>query len=118
MTDREFKKHMQDLIKVFGTSEYENRMQYIYEIVSDLPENYFAWIIKHFILTKSVKYPPLPEEFREAAELQRKHIREKDSQKEVFKIAELEPTGEALTDILSKFGASNLYEVIKKNPKI
>lgn len=114
MTKQQFMTHMQNLLKVFGRTEYENRMEVIYELVADLPEANFAWIVKHFTLTKSVKYPPLPEEFREAAQLQRKHIRENVFQKEIRQNDEPESGGVVLKQFLEKLGAKSPTEALEK----
>lgn len=113
MTKDEFKKHMDSITAVFGEAEYKARMPVIYELVCDLPASNFAWICKHFLLTKSVKYPPLPEEFREAAAGQRKIIT--NGQREHRRIVDMPvPSGEALESTLKKLGVPSLSEAIRK----
>jgi hypothetical protein len=114
MNNAEFKKQMDSLIEVFGPAEYQKRMPIIYELVSDLPEKNFAWIVKHFILTKSIKYPPLPEEFREAAAQQRKRIREDSFKKEFRENDEPESGGVVLKQFLERLGAKNAIEAMQK----
>ncbi len=108
---------MEALVKIFGPTEYKDRMGLIFTEVQDLPERHFAWICKHFSMTKSVKYPPLPEEFREAANLQRKHINEGMVSKRVSEELPI-PSGEALDGVFKKLGVTNLSEAIKHREKI
>ncbi len=113
MTQDAFMKHMQDIIKIFGAKEYENRMPLIYETVSDLPEKNFAWICKHFCMTVPVKYPPLPTHFEEAAIEQRKKLSDGYGyKKESYDVPM--PAGDALNDVLKRLGVANLTEAIKR----
>lgn len=117
MTLQFFQQEMKTLIEDFGPTEFTNhKMKMIWEFCFDLPERSFAYIIKHFIETRSVKYPPLPTHFREAALEQKKILlRENvnwDKSNEEITTAQ---AGEALNSYLTKIGAGSILEAIDKS---
>ena len=110
-----FKTQMQLLTADFGPEEYTNgRIALIWETCNDLPDSSFAKIIRHFRMTKSVKYPPLPQHFFEEAINQRKLL---NSQKR--NIISIEgnqspdqPT-RSLNEILGEMGFNSLAEAVR-----
>ncbi len=75
MTKDFFKNQILILTRNFGATEYTpDRIALIWSICNDLDDKAFERVIKFFLETKSVRYPPVPAEFREAAVLQRKLI--------------------------------------------
>ncbi len=84
MTKACFVAQMSLLTRNFGTSEYtEERAALIWSICKDLNDKAFENIIKFFLETKSVRYPPVPSEFREAAYLQRKQANSIEPKKQL-----------------------------------
>lgn len=64
----EFDEGMQDILSTFGMNEYsKKRIELIKSHTKDLMPGEFKKIVKHFLETKSVKYPPLPNDFLEQA---------------------------------------------------
>lgn len=112
MTQDFFNKQMQFIIDDFGPAEYPtHKMRIIWEQCGDLPPKNFAWIVQHFLRSRSVKYPPLPDHFIEAAIEQRKHLREPKPQLRTAN--ELEPVGRPLNEILADMGANNVIEAMQ-----
>ena len=116
MTNEFFKLQMNIIMSDFGREEYTaNRMQIIWEHCQDLPNSSFERIVKHFCATKSVKYPPLPTHFHEEALNQRKILNNSGDRKSRNHEGELtHSSGEALSDILKKYGVVSLADVIRK----
>lgn len=75
MTRKFFEEQMSIIASNFGSTEYtKDRVAIIFEIVKDLPDENFKKIVRFFLETKSVKWPPLPSDFREAYYAQKKII--------------------------------------------
>lgn len=111
MTPDFFNRQMKIIIEDFGPAEYTtHKMRIIWEHCGDLPDKNFAWIVQHFLRSRSVKYPPLPDHFIEAAIEQRKFLRE--SKPQLRTVNELEPASRPLKDILAEMGASNVIEAM------
>lgn len=114
MTKQFFQEKMKIIFADFGQTEYTpNRLQIIWEHCQDLPERSFAWIVTHFCRSKSVKYPPLPDHFIEAAMEQRKHLQGGTGTSRPAESLP-QPSGEALDNVLKKLGVLNLTEAIKR----
>lgn len=115
MTKEFFHQQMKIIIENFKPDEYTpGRVAIIWEDCKDLPEKSFAWIVKHFLRTKSVKYPPLPEDFIIAATEQRKLVNDGWKKQPEFSDAPA-PSGEALDQVLKRLGVPNLLEAVKKS---
>lgn len=75
MTEKEFSDAMKPILQDFGPLQYPpNRMKLIFDICKDLPEINFKAVVTFFLETKPIQYPPLPNDFRDAANTQRKHL--------------------------------------------
>lgn len=117
MTEEFFRKQMQIIINDFGNAEYTpNRVNLIWNHCKDLPDNNFSWIVKHFCLTKPVKYPPVPNDFIEEANKQRMLIHGGTSgpKSDIF---DLKPPSDALDKILKGMGVISLTEAIEKRKR-
>ena len=116
MTPQFFQNQLKILMEDFGPDEYtKNKTQMIWEFCHELPEKNFAFVIRHFIETRSVKYPPLPTHFREAALEQKKILRGESIHSKIEETGTIEQAGEALQGYLSKIGAGRILEAIEKN---
>ncbi len=114
MTEEFFRKQMQIIINDFGNNEYTpNRVNLIWSHCKDLPEDNFARIVKHFCLTKPVKYPPLPNDFIEEANRQRNLINS-EIKRPISWDDGLTRSDDALEKVLKGMGASNLSEAVQK----
>lgn len=115
MTKGWFAAQMDILCAIFGTAEYsEHRRTLIWNECSDLSEEQFAKIIKHFCYVKNVKYPPLPSDFKESAIKQRQIEFNKTCEMaaQSFNKVTKEQSGEYLKSLLDRLGCKNLDEVI------
>jgi len=117
MNRQEFEKAMGPIFENFGNGEYTPmRVKIIWDNCGDLPRRNFEWIVAHFLRSRSLKYPPLPDHFIEAAIEQRKVLSERRfNQPEPTK--GLQPTGQWLEKEFNKFGVTNLSDLLKKFPK-
>lgn len=95
------------LTRNFGVAEYTaDRTALIWSIVNDLPVVGFNQIIKFFLETKPIKYPPLPAEFREQAVIIRKAYLKKSEQPKQLEHSTTRPTevSKMVEDFLHKLG--------------
>lgn len=117
MTREFFVEQMKLIVADFGADEYTpHRMSLIWDHCKDLTDRSFAWIVRHFCETKSVKYPPLPTHFAEAALEQHKILRQTFGEKKVVRAAdEPERTGVVLYEFLERTGARTVWEGIQKS---
>lgn len=106
MTKQVFEQQITLLTRNFGTAEYtKDRIALIWSICSDLPDDGFKTIIRFFLETKSVKYPPVPSEFREQAVIIKKSIIKKiEPQKQLEHGQRSESTSKLVTEFLHKLG--------------
>lgn len=117
MTLQFYQQQMKILIEDFGPTEFTvHKTKMIWESCYDLPNENFAKIVKHFIKTKSNKYPPLPIHFEECAIEQRKTLNGEHrllthSNDEKTTI---EQAGIALNEYLTKIGATSIMHAIEK----
>lgn len=118
MSPQFFENQMKILIADFGPAEYTTmKTKIIWEFCHHLPERNFAYIIRHFLETKSVKYPPLPTHFREAAMEQEKIIRGEASFQKINQAEEIsmEHAAEGMRSYLKSIGAESIIDAIQKN---
>lgn len=114
MTRQEFAIEMRKLIEVFGPDEYPKaRMDDIFEDVQDLSAKWFAGLVKQFRKDKPIKYPPLPNEFNTAAQIERKR-RQEYASNDVAQAAEDHRGPEAMQRICEQFGVNSMTEAIGK----
>jgi len=110
-----FQSQMKIIVEDFGKEEYtKSKTQMIWDYCRDLPDRSFAYIVRHFIETKSVKYPPLPTHFKEAALEQKKILRGESVHSKIDESGTVEQAGEALQGYLSKIGATSILDAIGK----
>jgi hypothetical protein len=115
MTKPFFEKQLGLLIIDFGQAEYTpSRVNLIWEYCKDLPEYNFQRIIKHFLDTRPIKYPPLPTHFQEAALEQQKLLELQGIGNSKFsKPGEYSNT--PIKDIMKKLGGESAVEVLEKH---
>jgi hypothetical protein len=116
MTDRFFEKQMGILWDVFSKTEYPPvRVEMIWKNCKDLPDVNFENIIKFFISTKPIKFPPLPNDFIEEANRQRAMLINGSNSRNGWRseIDNLQPAGEVLQDILKQNNVTSITEIIK-----
>lgn len=116
MTQSFFNQQMKLIIDTFGPVEYPPpKKQAIWDECKDLPDHAFAKIVKHFIWTKPVKYPPLPTHFFEEAIGQRKLLNQKqEAPRETTPTKEPEDSAAVLKRVLERMGASSIQDAINK----
>lgn len=118
LTTDHFADEMKRLAGTFGSAEYsKERNTIIYNICKELPDANFTNIITFFLETKSVKYPPLPNDFRDQFVNQRKFIfaqqerAAKQAMQSTSKEAGLQPAGLTVEQLAER---SNLSHILKK----
>lgn len=118
MTINHFHQQMALLTKNFGTAEYTpTRIELIWEHCKDLPDNNFGRIINHFLETKSVKFPPLPTHFHEAAIEQRKLLHQQGNGNGRGPIGPVEWSNTPIKEIMKKLGGENALEALENQIK-
>lgn len=108
---------MKVLVRNFGAGEFtKDRMLMIWNICSDLPDENFGALIRFFMETKPLKYPPLPVEFREQANAQRKVLNQYGPPKDRGASSGLHPASAStfLADLKKQHGVALLADLIKK----
>lgn len=113
-----FEKQMSLLTSDFGTAEYTaTKVAMIWDYCKDLPEYNFGRIIRHFIETRSVKYPPLPTHFHEAAIEQRKSIDAQGLGNRRTATGELQWSDTPIKEIMKKLGGESALEALENQIK-
>lgn len=109
-----FEKQMGILIGDFGQAEYTPaKINLIWDHCKDLPDYNFGRIILHFLETKSVKYPPLPTHFHEAAIEQRKHLDQQGLGNRRMSLAPAEYSNTPIKEIMKKLGGESALEALE-----
>lgn len=113
MTKQYYSQQIALLTSNFGTAEYTpTRIDLIWDHCKDLPDYNFGRIIRHFLETKSVKYPPLPTHFHEAALEQRKLIQQQGPVQTRTSSGEWSNT--PIKEIMKKLGGESAVEALEK----
>ena len=113
-----FQQQMELLFANFGKEEYTpTRVNLIHEHCKDLPDYNFGRIIRHFLETKSVKYPPLPSHFHEAA-LEQKKLLEQQGVGGYSKWSQpLQYSETPIKEIMQRLGGSSAVEALENQIK-
>lgn len=119
MTKEYFEKQMGVLIGDFGHAEYTPaKINLIWDHCRDLPDYNFGRIIRHFLETKSVKYPPLPTHFHEAALEQKKLLESQGVGKgRVTSGGSAEWSSTPIKEIMKKLGGESALEALENQIK-
>lgn len=109
-----FETQIKLLISDFGPTEFTSgKVSMIWEHCKDLPDENFGKIVKHFIETKSNKYPPLPTHFHEAAIEQRKLL-ERQGFGKTWRSGEATWSETPIKEIMKKLGGESAVEALEK----
>lgn len=113
-----FQQQMQILTRDFGSAEYTpTRVELIWEYCKDLPDYNFGRIIRHFLDTKPIKYPPLPTHFHEAAIEQRKSLEQQGLGKTRTFGQPAEYSQTPIKEIMKKLGGETALEALENELK-
>jgi len=113
-----FQQQMAILTGDFGPAEYTpTRVNLIWDHCKDLPDYNFGRIIRHFLETKSVKYPPLPTHFHEAAIEQRKMLDQQGLGNRRMSLAPAEYSNTPIKEIMKKLGGESALEALENQIK-
>ncbi len=115
MSPEFFMQQMEILTTDFGSAEYTpTRNKLIWEYCKDLPDYNFGRIIRHFLDTKPIKYPPLPTHFHEAALEQKKLLEQQGLGKTRSYLAPGEYSNTPIKEIMKKLGGESAVEALEK----
>lgn len=115
MTKQYYSQQIALLTTNFGTAEYTpTRIDLIWDHCKDLPDYNFGRIIRHFLETKSIKYPPLPTHFHEAALEQRKLLDQQGLGNRRSPVGPLEYSNTPIKEIMKKLGGETAVEALEK----
>lgn len=113
-----FQQQMQILTRDFGAAEYTpTRVELIWEYCKDLPDYNFGRIIRHFLDTKPIKYPPLPTHFHEAALEQRKSLEQQGLGNRRGPLVAQEYSNTPIKEIMKKLGGESAVEALENQIK-